>query len=45
MQSSYFYNAGKTKDIRDVINYLQDGYPEAPLFLVGTSIGANIVVH
>lgn len=41
--SSYFYNAGKTKDLRDVVNYLVGSYPMAPKFLVGTSIGANIV--
>ncbi|XP_017244932.1 uncharacterized protein LOC108216628 isoform X1 [Daucus carota subsp. sativus] len=41
--SSYFYNAGKTKDLRDVLNYLVGSYPMAPIFLVGTSIGANIV--
>ncbi|KAK1352514.1 hypothetical protein POM88_053211 [Heracleum sosnowskyi] len=43
MQSSYCYNAGKTKDVRDNVNYLVDKYPMAPIFLVGTSIGANIV--
>ncbi|KAL8134097.1 hypothetical protein AgCh_009242 [Apium graveolens] len=41
--SRYFYNAGKTKDLRDVVNYLVGCYPMAPKFLVGTSIGANIV--
>ncbi|WOG97334.1 hypothetical protein DCAR_0416674 [Daucus carota subsp. sativus] len=41
--SSYCYNAGKTKDVRDVVNYLVNKYPMAPVFLVGTSIGANIV--
>lgn len=45
VQSDHFYNAGRTKDIRDVINHLRNEYPEALLFLVGTSIGANIVVQ
>ncbi|XP_034585323.1 embryogenesis-associated protein EMB8 isoform X2 [Setaria viridis] len=42
--SDCFYNAGWTEDMREVVNYLHQKYPEAPLFTVGTSIGANIVV-
>ncbi|GAA0143581.1 serine protease [Lithospermum erythrorhizon] len=42
--SDCFYNAGWTEDVRDVNGYLHQKYPEAPLFLVGTSIGANILV-
>lgn len=42
--SDCFYNAGWTKDTRDVINYLHHEHPNAPLFAVGTSIGANILV-
>ncbi|KAG7944026.1 hypothetical protein I3843_15G076600 [Carya illinoinensis] len=42
--SDCFYNAGWTEDIRLVINYLHKEYPEAPLFAVGTSIGANVLV-
>ncbi|KAI3807541.1 hypothetical protein L1987_23471 [Smallanthus sonchifolius] len=42
--SDCFYNAGWTNDIRDVINHLHHEYPNAPLFAVGTSIGANILV-
>ncbi len=44
LQSDCFYNAGWTEDIRVVINYLHHEYPKAPLFAVGTSIGANILV-
>lgn len=44
MQSDCFYNAGWTTDTRDVINYLHHEYPKAPLFAIGTSIGANILV-
>ncbi|CAH1453896.1 unnamed protein product [Lactuca virosa] len=43
--SDCFYNAGWTKDTRDVINDLHREYPNAPLFVVGTSIGANILVN
>ncbi|CAA2952567.1 embryogenesis-associated EMB8 [Olea europaea subsp. europaea] len=39
-----FYNAGWTGDVREVIKYLHQEYPEAPLFVVGTSIGANVLV-
>ncbi|KAE8683394.1 protein SCARECROW-like [Hibiscus syriacus] len=42
--SDYFYNAGCTEDARAVIDYLHRQCPKAPLFAVGTSIGANILV-
>ncbi|KAL6848795.1 hypothetical protein ACP4OV_021378 [Aristida adscensionis] len=42
--SDCFYNAGWTEDMREVVNLLHQRYPKAPLFTVGTSIGANILV-
>uniref|UniRef100_A0A7N0REQ7 AB hydrolase-1 domain-containing protein n=1 Tax=Kalanchoe fedtschenkoi TaxID=63787 RepID=A0A7N0REQ7_KALFE len=42
--SDCFYNAGWTEDARVIINYLRQEYPEAPLYVVGTSIGANVLV-
>ncbi|KAJ1263064.1 hypothetical protein BS78_09G156000 [Paspalum vaginatum] len=42
--SDCFYNAGWTEDMREIVNFLHQKYPEAPLFTVGTSIGANILV-
>ncbi|KAJ6814558.1 embryogenesis-associated protein EMB8-like [Iris pallida] len=42
--SDRFYNAGWTDDVREVVNYLHREYPKAPLFAIGTSIGANILV-
>ncbi|KAM0863077.1 hypothetical protein ACQ4PT_044840 [Festuca glaucescens] len=42
--SDCFYNGGWTEDIREVVNYLHQKYPEAPLFTVGASLGANILV-
>ncbi|XVF37244.1 hypothetical protein REPUB_Repub19eG0129800 [Reevesia pubescens] len=42
--SDCFYNAGWTEDTRAVIDYLHHQYPKAPLFAIGTSIGANILV-
>lgn len=42
--SDCFYNAGWTEDVREVVNHLHQKYSMAPLFAVGTSIGANILV-
>uniref|UniRef100_A0ACD5U221 Uncharacterized protein n=1 Tax=Avena sativa TaxID=4498 RepID=A0ACD5U221_AVESA len=42
--SDCFYNGGWTEDLREVVNYLHQKYPEAPLFTVGGSLGANILV-
>ena len=44
-QSDCFYNGGWTEDIREVVNYLHQKYPKAPLFTVGASLGANILVE
>ncbi|KAJ8529769.1 hypothetical protein K7X08_036604 [Anisodus acutangulus] len=42
--SDCFYNAGWTEDARKVIDHLHTQYPQAPLFAVGLSIGANVLV-
>ncbi|XP_010675413.2 uncharacterized protein LOC104891355 isoform X2 [Beta vulgaris subsp. vulgaris] len=42
--SDCFYNAGWTEDVRVVIHHIHSEHPNAPLFVVGTSIGANILV-
>ncbi|KAI4346592.1 hypothetical protein L6164_007475 [Bauhinia variegata] len=42
--SDCFYNAGWTEDVRTVINHIHQEHPKAPLFLVGTSIGANMLL-
>ncbi|XP_010543285.1 PREDICTED: embryogenesis-associated protein EMB8-like [Tarenaya hassleriana] len=42
--SDIFYNAGWTEDIRVIVDYLHHEYPMAPLFTIGTSVGANILV-
>ncbi|KAL1549649.1 embryogenesis-associated protein EMB8-like [Salvia divinorum] len=42
--SDCFYNGGWTEDVRNVINHIHCQYPEAPLYVVGTSIGANILI-
>ncbi|KAK9134839.1 hypothetical protein Syun_014169 [Stephania yunnanensis] len=44
MTSDCFYNAGWTMDVREVVEYLHQKYPKAPLYAVGTSIGANVLV-
>ncbi|CAK9870129.1 unnamed protein product [Sphagnum jensenii] len=42
--SDQFYNAGWTEDLRTIIHYVHEKYPQAPLFAIGNSIGANILV-
>ncbi|CAI5950641.1 unnamed protein product [Closterium sp. NIES-65] len=42
--SNRFYNAGWTTDLRFVISLVQQDYPHAPLYAIGTSLGANILV-
>lgn len=42
--SDRFYNAGWTEDLRNIIAYVHNEHPKAPLLAVGTSIGANILV-
>ncbi|KAI3445597.1 hypothetical protein Pfo_002262 [Paulownia fortunei] len=42
--SDVFYTAARTEDLRSVIHHIHCQYPEAPLFAVGTSVGANILV-
>ncbi|XP_057977035.1 embryogenesis-associated protein EMB8-like isoform X3 [Malania oleifera] len=42
--SDCFGNAGWTKDLRKIVNSIHCKYPETPLYAVGTSIGANILV-
>ncbi|KAK6915930.1 hypothetical protein RJ641_018791 [Dillenia turbinata] len=42
--SDCFYTGGWTEDVRIVVKYLHGQFPDAPLFAVGTSIGANVLV-
>ncbi|CAI0439468.1 unnamed protein product, partial [Linum tenue] len=42
--SDRFYNAGWTEDSRRIIDHIHQEYPDTPLYVVGTSIGANILV-
>ncbi|TYH31924.1 hypothetical protein ES288_A01G210700v1 [Gossypium darwinii] len=44
LTSDCCYNAGWTEDLRKIIDHIRCEYPEAPLYAVGTSIGANILV-
>ncbi|XVE67467.1 hypothetical protein DITRI_Ditri08aG0163600 [Diplodiscus trichospermus] len=44
LTSDCCYNAGWTEDVRKIIDHMHCEYPEAPLYAVGTSIGANILV-
>ncbi|CAN1305688.1 Embryogenesis-associated protein EMB8 [Linum perenne] len=42
--SDCFYNAGWTEDTRRIIDHIHQEYPDTPLYVVGTSIGANVLV-
>ncbi|KAK8668296.1 hypothetical protein V6N13_105754 [Hibiscus sabdariffa] len=44
LTSDCCYNAGWTEDVRKIIDHIHCEYPEAPIYAVGTSIGANILV-
>ncbi|KAI7752924.1 hypothetical protein M8C21_000083, partial [Ambrosia artemisiifolia] len=44
LTSDCIYTAGWTEDLREVVNHLHCTHPEAPLFAIGTSLGANILV-
>ncbi|XP_038877849.1 embryogenesis-associated protein EMB8 isoform X4 [Benincasa hispida] len=44
LTSERVYNAAWTEDIRRVVGHIHSQHPEAPLFVVGTSIGANVLV-
>ncbi|CAL9242915.1 unnamed protein product [Arabidopsis halleri] len=44
LTSDCVYTAGWTEDLRKVIDHIHSQFPEAPLFAVGTSIGANVLV-
>ena len=39
------FNARATWDVRQVINWLREKYPNRPLFAVGYSLGANILTN
>lgn len=43
-QSDCFYTAGWTEDLHEVVHYLHRKQPESPLFAVGISLGANLLV-
>ncbi|KAL7119621.1 hypothetical protein ACP275_02G074100 [Erythranthe tilingii] len=42
--SDRFYTADRTDDLRALVDHIHRQYPEAPIFAVGTSVGANILV-
>ena len=43
--SGVLYNARATWDIRQVIKWLRKNFPNRPLFSLGFSLGANILVN
>lgn len=40
-----FYSASYTGDVRHVVNLLHERFPNAPLFAIGWSLGANILTN
>lgn len=43
--SGVLYNARATWDIRQLVNWLRNKFPNRPLFGIGFSLGANILVN
>ncbi|KKO99605.1 hypothetical protein THAR02_08277 [Trichoderma harzianum] len=39
------YNARSTWDLRQIVEWLQQKFPNRPLFALGFSMGANMLVH
>ncbi|XP_071736856.1 embryogenesis-associated protein EMB8-like [Rutidosis leptorrhynchoides] len=44
LTSDFFYNGGWTNDLRKVVEHIRSQSPGVPLFVVGTSLGANMMV-
>ncbi|MEO1286339.1 MAG: alpha/beta fold hydrolase [Chloroflexota bacterium] len=40
----FFYHMGATGDVGLVLDYLLETYPDAPIFMVGVSLGGNILL-
>jgi len=45
LTSNQFYSAGYTDDLRQALFYISQRYPKAPLFGLGFSLGANVIVR
>ncbi|KAF5311736.1 hypothetical protein D9758_018943 [Tetrapyrgos nigripes] len=43
--SQHLYTAGNTEDLRIALLYISQQYPKAPLFGMGFSLGANVMVR
>ncbi|PWA46922.1 AB hydrolase 4 family, Serine aminopeptidase, S33 [Artemisia annua] len=44
LTSDFFYTGGWTNDLRKVVEHIRSQSPDVPLFVVGTSLGANMMV-
>nr|GEZ83065.1 embryogenesis-associated protein EMB8-like [Tanacetum cinerariifolium] len=44
LTSDFFYNGSWTNDMRKVVEHIRSQSPDVPLFMVGTSLGANMMV-
>lgn len=45
LKNSTTYHAGYTHDLEEILHYIKVKYPNEPLYLVGTSMGANIITN
>lgn len=45
LTSSILFNARATWDVRQVVQYLRETFPNRPLYAVGFSLGANIMTN
>lgn len=43
--SDFLFNARATWDVRQVVKWLRERFPNRPLFAIGYSLGANILVN
>ncbi|CAI9304378.1 unnamed protein product [Lactuca saligna] len=44
LTTDFFYNGGWTADLRKVVKHIRSKSMDVPLFVVGTSLGANMMV-
>ncbi|KAD4179405.1 hypothetical protein E3N88_27996 [Mikania micrantha] len=44
LTSDFFYNGGWTEDIREVVQHIRSRSPDVSVFVIGTSLGANMMV-
>ena len=43
-RTARFYHMGATDDVKFIVNWLHEHYPDVPLFMVGISLGGNMTL-